>query len=119
MAHHHIHTSAEALEVSEHLLTNTDDVDSPDGVLRSWAVLPLAAVLLTVAHANGGQVQLAAVRKAFWPASQATRSRGDRWALLATSCPDRHLADRLRAIARMNGRQRDSLVLTILDAVAG
>ncbi|OPX07375.1 hypothetical protein [Mycobacterium sp. AT1] len=86
---------------------------------RSYATSPLAAVLLTTAHANAGFADLAAVRDLLvGTSSESDHDLESRWGSVADRCPHRLLGDGLLLnVAGLSPVQRDSLLVTALDAL--
>jgi hypothetical protein len=110
-----IRTAAEALAVADRLLA----ARRGDAALwRSYAASPLAAVLLTTAHANAGFADLAAVRDLLaGTSSEPDHDLESRWGSVADRCPHRLLGDALLNVAGLSPVQRDSLLVTALDAL--
>ena len=112
-----VHTAGEAMAQAERLLArlpgNTD-------LWRSVAVGPLAAALLGDAAAHDGQADLTRVREAIigssGPSGDDTQTG---WALVAHRCPAPLLRGAaLRADQLRRPVQRDSLLLTVSDALS-
>lgn len=113
-----IRTAAEALTTAQRLL-DTDRSAGVADVWQSYAVSPLAAVLLSTAHANSGFADLAAVRDVLaGPASEPDGLSHSGWVSVAERCPDSLLSSALRSAAGLELRQRDSFCLSALAALA-
>lgn len=85
---------------------------------RFSAIYPFAAMLLAVAHTNGGRAELAAVYGvASRPIAGSSDSGVPDWRWAAQVCPSEQLAESLRRLSFMDSRQRDSIKKAILEAL--
>lgn len=85
---------------------------------KSSAIYPLAAILLAVAHTNGGHAELAAVYGvASRPVAGSNDSGIPDWRWATQVCPSDQLAEPLRRLSFMAARQRDSIKNVILEAI--
>lgn len=113
-----ITSTPQALMAAERILAASP---APDTVWRSYAIAPLAAILLALARARGGRVESGLVRELVSPGTVCGRDQGPvtAWLSLASWCPDSRLADYLRGAAHLSTPQRTSVQLTMLAALAG
>lgn len=113
-----IRTATEAFTTAQRLLDADASADGAD-LWHSYAVSPLAAVLLTSAHYNAGFVDLAAVSEVLAsPASDPDGPSHPGWVSVAERCPDPLLGSALRRVAGLKPHQRDSVGISALAALA-
>lgn len=111
-----IHSASEALTEADRLLAaSPGDAD----LWRSYTTSPLAAVLLATAHANAGFAHLTAAPELLvGTSSELHDDLGSSLVSVADPCPNRLLSDALRNAAGLSPRQRDSVLITALDALS-
>ncbi|WAJ47957.1 hypothetical protein OK015_28820 (plasmid) [Mycobacterium sp. Aquia_216] len=113
-----IHDASAALMEAERLLA-IDGTTDASVVWRVSAVVPLAAILFTVAHAHHGRVEVTEVREAASrPAADPGHPELPNWVAIAKSCPNDMLGGRLLRAANLTVRQRDSIKTVMLEVLA-
>ncbi|WP_179475908.1 hypothetical protein [Mycolicibacterium vinylchloridicum] len=113
-----IRTATADVTAAQRLLDAGTSAGSHD-FWRSYAVSPLAAVLLSTAHANAGFADLATVRDVLAsPASEPDGPSHPGWVSVAQRCPDPLLSSALHRATDLKPRQRDSVCLSALAAPA-
>lgn len=113
-----IRTGTAAVATAQRLLDAGTSAGDRD-VWRSYAVSPLAAVLLTSAHDNAGFADLNTVRDVLAnPASETDGPSHAGWVSVAQRCPNRLLSRALQRTAGMKPRQRDAFCMSALAALA-
>ncbi|ULN44747.1 hypothetical protein MI149_30090 (plasmid) [Mycolicibacterium crocinum] len=113
-----IRTATEAVTAAQ-LLIDADTSAGGTDLWQSYAVSPLAAVLLSTAHDNVGFADLATVRDVLGsPASEPDGQSHPGWVSVAQRCPDPLLSSALRRAAGLMPRQRDSIAVSALAALA-
>lgn len=113
-----VRTAAEAVAAAQRLLDAATNAGGA-GFWESYAVSPLAAVLLTTAHDNAGFADLALVRDVLAsPASDSDGPYHPGWASVAQRCPEPLLSNALHRAAGLKPRQRDEFCMSALAALA-
>jgi hypothetical protein len=113
-----IRTATEALTTAQRLLDADARADGAD-LWNCYAVSPLAAILLATAHANAGFADLDTVRDVLAsPPSEQDGPFHPGWVSVAQRCPDPLLSSALRRAAGLKPRQRDSVGISALAALA-
>jgi hypothetical protein len=109
-----IRSAEQALTHAERLLAQ---IPGEADLWRSNAVIPLAAALLSTAHAHAGFADLAQLREVvLGPAAHLTGEAG--WASVAERCPDALMSNAAHRVAQLTSVQRDSLLLTAYGALS-
>jgi hypothetical protein len=124
--HLEIQSAAQALTEAERLLgsgrrAGQDGTPPPPsaGMWESYAVSPLAAILLATARANAGLADVATVLDVvLGPSSDPSGRSGSTWVTIAQRCPGPFLRTALLRAAALAPAQRDSMRLAVLDALA-
>ncbi|WP_241474051.1 hypothetical protein [Mycolicibacterium neoaurum] len=113
-----IRTATEALTEAQRML----DAAAHAGATDFWqtsTVSPLAAVLLSTAHANAGFADLTTVREVLAsPASEPDGPSHSGRVSAAQRCPDPLLSSALQRTAGSKPRQRDAFCMSALAALA-
>jgi len=113
-----IRTATAAVTAAQALIDADTSAGGTD-LWQSYAVSPLAAVLLSTAHDNAGFADLGTVRDVLAsPASEPDSQPHPGWVSVAQRCPDRLLSSALLRAAGMEQRQRDSFRMSALSALA-
>ena len=125
--HLEIHSAAQALTEADRLLSggsraarDGSTTPPPTGVWESYAVSPLAAILLATARANAGVVDVATVRDVVrGPSSDPSGRSAATWVTIAQTCPGPFLRTALLRAAALAPVQHDSMRTALLDALSG
>ena len=113
-----IRTATAAVTAAQTLI-DADTSAAGTDLWQSYAVSPLAAVLLSTAHDNAGCADLGTVRDLLTsPASEPDGQPHPGWVSVAQRCPDPLLSSALLRAAGLEQRQRDSFRMSALAALA-